>query len=111
MEDPVTLVHLITVVSGLVVLLVTIFLYFRKEAHHAQDALQRVAIDVSGLSQHMKDQNGRIEHLEGWRMRITEQPPWQEVLINQGVLTGKLDAAIEVMNRIHYRDMQQMGTG
>ena len=109
MDLTVSLVQLSIIMISFCAILIPVSLYFRKRADVAQSALTRVANDVSGLADHVKTQNGRIENLEDFRHRITEQPPWQEVLINQGVLTGKLDAAIAFMNRTHWENEMKAG--
>ena len=57
---------------------------------------------VSRIDAHVVAQNGRVGDLEDWRTRLTETPPWQEVLLKQASMSGKLDSVLVIINQLQH---------
>ena len=58
---------------------------------------------VARIDEHVLAQNGRVGDLEEWRTRLTETPPWQEVLLKQAAMSGKIDSVLVVINQLQHK--------
>ena len=81
---------------------ILLFGWLKLDIRGLQTGQRDLQVHVAQIAEQVTLTNGRVADLEDWRQTLMESPPWQEVLLKQAAMDGKLDNMLTVVNSLQH---------